>query len=71
MIVREDKACEGGRYARARLQESDDTGAAGCEGLWLDRWKTYGWLSGRVVEWSRERRNGEACFLLSEKVLFV
>ena len=43
---REVRAC--------RWQEGDDTGAAECEGSWLDRWKTYGWLSGRVVQWWRE-----------------
>ena len=71
MTVREDKACEGGRYARADGKGSEDTGAADCEGSWLDRWKTCGWLSGRVEQWSREKRHGEACFLLWAKVLFV
>ena len=63
--MREDELAKAGR------QEREDTGAADCEGSWLDRWKTYGSLGGRVVEWSRERRHGEACFVLWEKVLFV
>ena len=56
------------RQVRAcRWQESEDTGAADCEGSWLGRWKACGWLGGRVVEWSRERRHGEACFFCGEK----